>query len=72
MSGSVVELLLYKKGPTRAEFQRNVGALNFNERLQDLERKPSTVLGTSAPLVGAVVGRRVEELVDQIAVCTMH
>jgi hypothetical protein len=38
----------------------------------DGEQKASTILEGSAPLVGALIGTGVEELIGEIAICSMH
>ena len=39
---------------------------------QDLERKPEPVLEAPAPLVGAAIAERRDELLDQVPLRTMH
>lgn len=57
----------------RRNFEANTTrAKHVNEGFQYLDTEADAILDAAAPLVGTLVDSVVEELMDQIAICTVH
>jgi hypothetical protein len=55
-----------------AEFDANVWAKDFCQRLQHLQSESRAVLRTSSPFIGALVGGTIEELGDEVSIGTVN